>query len=144
VNDLVEARRRLSGNHVIGKHDFARGILRALARNEAVGILIDQNAAASEGVFVNFFGRAACVSPGIARLAAHSGAAVIPGFALWSDAEKRFILRFYPPVPISGDTLEDTRRIHAQLESVIRKHPDQWLWLHRRWKTRPPGEPDLY
>jgi KDO2-lipid IV(A) lauroyltransferase len=144
VDELIEARRRLSGNTVIGKRDFARGILRALSRNEAVGILIDQNVAASEGVFVDFFGRSACVSPGIARLAAHSGAAVIPGFALWSDAEKRFILRFYPPVPISGDTIEDTRRIHTQLESVIRKYPDQWLWMHRRWKTRPPGEPDLY
>lgn len=136
--------RTMCGNRVIGKKDYARGILRALARNEAVGILIDQNVSAGEGIFVPFFGVPACVSAGLARLAAHSGAAVIPGFALWSDTERRYVLRFYAPLEMSGDEAEDTRRIHAHLESVIRAHPDQWLWMHRRWKTRPPGEPDIY
>jgi KDO2-lipid IV(A) lauroyltransferase len=143
--DTLAARlRTLSGNRIIGKKEFARGILRALAGNEAVGILIDQNTSLDEGIFVPFFGIPACVSTGIARLAAHSGAAVIPGFALWSESERRYTLKFYPPVEITGDATEDTRRIHAQLESVIRAHPDQWLWMHRRWKTRPPGEPPIY
>ena len=73
-----------------------------------------------------------------------TGAAVIPGFAIWSQAERRYVLRFYPHVPMTGDPLDDTQRIHAVLEQVIREHPDQWLWIHRRWKTRPEGDPPLY
>jgi len=144
IDALVARRRRLSGNRIIEKKDFARGILRALEANEAVGILADQNTGADEGVFVDFFGRLACANPGLAKLAAHSGAAVIPGFALWLEAERRYVLRFYPPVEITGDAVDDTRRIQRQLETVIREHPDQWLWIHRRWKTRPAGEQPLY
>jgi len=69
---------------------------------------------------------------------------VVPGFALWSAEERRYILRFYPEIPMTGDVQEDTQRVHAQLESVIRKYPEQWLWIHRRWKTRPAGEAGLY
>jgi KDO2-lipid IV(A) lauroyltransferase len=137
-------RRRLSGNQVIGKKDLARGILRALAGNEAVGVLIDQNTSPQEGVFVDFFGLKACAHAGFARLAARSGAAVIPGFALWSGSEHRYVLRFYPPVPMTGDVAADTQRLHTHLETVIREYPDQWLWIHRRWKTRPEGEPPIY
>jgi KDO2-lipid IV(A) lauroyltransferase len=144
IDALVGRLRAMSGNNVIEKRDFAREILRALARNEAVGILIDQNAAAGEGIFIDFFGVKACVSTGLARIAARTGAAVIPGFAVWSEPHGRYVLRFYPPVDISGDEAEDTRRIHAALEAAIREYPDQWLWMHRRWKTRPPGEAPLY
>ena len=141
---LVERRRALSGNRAIGKKDFARSILKALAANQAVGILIDQNALPGEGVFVPFFGVPACASTGFAKLAAHSGATVLPGFALWSDQERRFVLRFYPPVPMTGDPARDTATLQAKLEEVIRQYPDQWLWLHRRWKTRPEGEGAFY
>jgi KDO2-lipid IV(A) lauroyltransferase len=144
IDRLVERRRALSGNRSIGKRDFARSILKALADNQAVGILIDQNTAADEGVFVDFFGTPACASTGLAKFAAHSGAAVIPGFALWSETEQRYVLRFYPPVPITGDAARDTQALQARLEETIRAYPDQWLWIHRRWKTRPPGEPQLY
>jgi KDO2-lipid IV(A) lauroyltransferase len=140
IDALVARRRTMSGNKLIEKKNFARGILQALAANEAVGILIDQNASLDTGVFVDFFGIPACAGAGFARLAAHTGTAVIPGFALWSESERRFVLRFYPEVPISGDIQQDTARIHAVLECVIREYPDQWLWIHRRWKTRPPGE----
>jgi KDO2-lipid IV(A) lauroyltransferase len=144
IDRLVERRRTLSGNRIITKKDFARGIVKALAANQAVGILIDQNAASDGGVFVDFFGLPACASTGIARIAAHTGAAVIPGFALWNAPEKRYVLRFYPAVRITGDVREDTARIQRQLEEVVRQHPGQWLWIHRRWKTRPAGEPPLY
>jgi KDO2-lipid IV(A) lauroyltransferase len=144
VDRMVERHRTLSGNRLIEKKDFARSILKALAANEAVGILIDQNASLDSGVFVDFFGIPACAGTGFVKLAAHTSAAVIPGFALWSEAEQKYILRFFPPVAITGDLQTDTARLHSVLESVIRQYPDQWLWIHRRWKTRPPGEPSLY
>ncbi len=144
IDALVEARRTACGNHVIQKKDFARGILKALAANQAVGILIDQNASLEEGIFVDFFGIPACAHTGFAKLAARSGAAVIPGFALWSEPENRYVLKFYPPVEMTGDVATDTQRLHSLLEGLIRQYPDQWLWIHRRWKTRPPGAPALY
>lgn len=144
VDRLVETRRAMSGNAVIEKKDAARAILRALSKNEAVGILIDQNAAPEEGVFVDFFGVPACAGLAFARMANHTGAAVIPGFALWSDEERKYVLKFNPILEMSGDDRADTERIQHQLEAAIREHPDQWLWIHRRWKTRPPGDPPLY
>ncbi len=144
IDALVERRRALSGNRLIGKRDSARAILKALRSNQAVGILIDQNTSLEEGVFVDFFGIPACANAGFAKLAAHSGATVIPGFALWCEPERKHKLRFYPPIPISGNAEADTRALHNCLEAVIREYPDQWLWIHRRWKTRPPGEPSLY
>ena len=126
------------------KRDAAREILRALKNGEAVGILIDQNTTLDEGVFVDFFGTKACAGSAFVKLAHHSGAAVVPGYALWSDAERKYVLRFDPHIPMSGDVLADTQDVHSHLESVIRKHPEQYLWIHRRWKTRPPGEPPLY
>jgi KDO2-lipid IV(A) lauroyltransferase len=144
IDALVERRRALSGNHLIFKKDYARAILKALAANQAVGILVDQNAVPAEGVFVEFFGTPACAATGFAKLAAHSGAAVIPGFAIWSEEERRYVLRFSPAVPITGDAALDTAAVQAQLEAAIRAWPDQWLWIHRRWKTRPAGAPSLY
>ena len=144
IDRVVEDRRKLSGNHLIVKWDGARAVLRALHQNEAVGVLIDQNTSLQEGVFVDFFGIPACANTAFAKLAARTGAAVIPGFAIWSEEEGKYVLKFHPPLEISGDPTEDTRRLHAVLERVVREHPGQWLWIHRRWKTRPPGEPRLY
>lgn len=144
IDQFVEARRALGGNRIIAKKDAARQILRALKKNEAVGILIDQNVGLDEGAFIDFFGTPACAGTAFARLAARTGAAVIPGFALWNAAESRYVLKFYPLVEMTGEVVEDTRRVHAVIEQVIREYPDQWLWLHRRWKTRPAGEASLY
>lgn len=140
----VERRRALSGNHVIHKKEAAREILRALSAGGAVGILTDQNTTPAEGVFIDFFGRKACAGTAFVKFAHHTGAAVVPGYALWSESEKRYILRFDPEITMTGDVAADTQRVHAELERVIRAHPDQWLWVHRRWKTRPPGEASLY
>jgi KDO2-lipid IV(A) lauroyltransferase len=144
IDDLVERRRELSGNRAIAKKDAARGILRALKSGDAVGVLIDQNTTPDQGVFIDFFGVKACAGSAFVKLAHHSGAAVVPGYALWSDKEDRYILYFEPAVEMSGDVLEDTQRVHSRLEAAIRKHPEQWLWIHRRWKTRPPGERPIY
>jgi KDO2-lipid IV(A) lauroyltransferase len=144
VDRLVEQRRQLSGNKLIEKWDGARAILRALQQNEAVGILIDQNTSLPEGVFVNFFGTPACANTAFAKIAHRTSARVIPGFALWLEDEKRYVLRFYPPLEITGDPAHDTEQLHAILERVIREFPGQWLWIHRRWKTRPQGEKSIY
>lgn len=144
IDRLVEERRTRSGNRLMYKKDAARIILKALQNNEAVGILIDQNTSASEGMFINFFGKQACAGSAFAKLAHRSNAAVIPGFALWNESTQRYVLRFYPRVPMTGDVEADTQRIHSVFEQLIRESPDQWLWIHRRWKTRPAGEPPLY
>ena len=134
VDDLVETRRALSGNTLLSKRDFARTILYALRDNEPVGILVDQNSAGDNSAWVPFFDKPACTNLTFAKLAARSGAAVIPGFALWSEAEKRYVLRFYPEVAMTGDAVE----------VAIREYPDLWLLINRRWKTRPEGEAGIY
>ena len=144
IDRLVERYRTLSGNGLIFKRDAARGVLKALKKNEAVGILIDQNTVATEGVFVPFFGRDACAGTAFVKLAYRSGARVIPGFAFWDAPSKRYVLRFYPKVELSGDPVTDTARIQEFFEAIIRQYPDQWMWIHRRWKTRPPGEAPIY
>ena len=144
LNRWVERRRGLSGNRIIQKKEAARAILRALHGGDAVGILIDQNVVPAEGVFIDFFGRKACAGTAFVKFAHRTGAPVVPGFALWEEKESRYVLRFYPEIEMTGEVAGDTQRVHAHLESVIRQCPDQWLWVHRRWKTRPPGEPDLY
>jgi Kdo2-lipid IVA lauroyltransferase/acyltransferase len=144
IDTLVESRRELSGNRAIAKKDAARGILRALATGGAVGVLIDQNTTVDQGVWIDFFGVPACAGSAFVKMAHHSGAPIVPGYAVWSDKESRYVLHFEPAVEITGDVERDTQRVHARLEAAIRKYPDQWLWIHRRWKTRPPGEKAIY
>jgi Kdo2-lipid IVA lauroyltransferase/acyltransferase len=150
LNRLVNRYRSLGGNRLIEKRESARGIIAALGRNETVGILADQNTLADEGVFVNFFGIPACATGGIARIALHSGAAVVPAFCVWDEKLKRFRILYEPAleVSINGDSERDvqaaTQQMANVIERVVRAYPDQWLWIHRRWKTRPPGQPPLY
>lgn len=145
LDELITRYRTMSGNRVVGRgQQFLRPLVEALRANGAVGILIDQNVTADRGVFVDFFGRKACVDAGFARLAHRTGAAVLLGYALWSDAEQRYVLHFEPEIEITGDALSDTQALHARLEQAVRRAPEQWLWIHRRWKTRPPGEAPLY
>src|SRR5262245_6321150 len=150
VERLISMYRTRSGNIPIERRSAARDILKALRRNEAVGILFDQNTTRSEGVFAEFFGIPAATTPSLALFALRTGAAVVPGFLIWDESLRKHRLRLDPPVElietgdVERDVLENTRRFNAILESYIRKHPDQWLWIHRRWKTRPEGESSLY
>jgi Kdo2-lipid IVA lauroyltransferase/acyltransferase len=150
VEELISRYRILSGNVPIQRKQAARDILKALRRNEAVGILFDQNTTRSEGVFADFFGTPAATTPSIALFALRTGAAVIPGFLIWDESLKKHRLRLDPPVELletgdlSHDVLENTKRFNKILEGYIRQYPDQWLWIHRRWKTRPEGEPSIY
>jgi Kdo2-lipid IVA lauroyltransferase/acyltransferase len=150
VDRLVNGIRCLHGNRVVHKDDFARGLLAAMHRGETVGILMDTNMTPPQGVFVPFFGVPACTASGLARVALRTGAAVLPGFMVWEASERKYVLRFGEEIALtqSGnderDVVENTARFTAAIEGAIREHPDQWLWVHRRWKTRPEGEPPLY
>lgn len=150
LNRLVNSYRTLCGNTLINKNASAREILAALARNATVGILADQNTLLEEGVFVDFFGIAASATAGIAKIALRTGAAVVPAFCLWDSQTRKFRIHFHSPLSFgqTGDSQADiqaaTQQMTSIIEQYVRKFPDQWLWIHRRWKTRPPGEPSLY
>ena len=150
LDAFVNHIRCLHGNYVLHKGDFGRGLLSAMRSGQTVGILMDTNMTPPQGAFVDFFGIPACAATGLAHVARKTGAAVLPGFMLWEPAERRYVLHFGPEVEIphtedvAEDILEGTRRSTKAIESWIRRYPDQWLWIHRRWKTRPAGEPGLY
>ena len=150
LDAYVNGIRSTHGNFVISKDDFGRGLLRAVRTGKTVGILMDTNMTPPQGEFVKFFGIDACTGTGLAHLARQTGAAVLPGFMLWEPGERRYVLRFGPEVEMprtadkAADILEGTRRATAAIEAWIQRYPDQWLWIHRRWKTRPAGEPGLY
>jgi len=150
VDRMVNAIRCHHGNRVLHKDDFARGLIGAMRSGETVGILMDTNMTPPQGVFVPFFGVPACTASGLARVALKTGAAVVPGFLLWKESEQRYVLHFLPEVTLVStgdsevDAIENTTRLTAVLEEVIRRHPDQWLWMHRRWKTRPAGDTPIY
>jgi KDO2-lipid IV(A) lauroyltransferase len=150
VENLISSYRTRSGNVPVQRRSAARDILKALRQNEAVGILFDQNTTRSEGVFAKFFGIPAATTPAIALFALRTGAAVVPGFLIWDTALRKHRLRLDPPVELINtgdldrDVLENTKHLNEILEGYVRKYPDQWLWIHRRWKTRPEGEPSIY
>ena len=150
LDEFVNGIRCLRGNRVLHKDDFARGLLKAMHEGQTVGILMDTNMTPPQGVFVDFFGRKACTGSGLARVALKTGAAVLPGFMLWEQDEGQYVLHFGPELEFArtgdaeADVLAATQQCAAATEAWIRRYPDQWLWIHRRWKTRPAGEPGLY
>jgi Kdo2-lipid IVA lauroyltransferase/acyltransferase len=150
LDEFVNHIRCLHGNRVLHKDDFARGLLHAMREGGTVGILMDTNMTPPQGEFVTFFGITASTASGLARVALKTGAAVLPGFMLWEAEEKKYVLHFGQHLHFNrsgdheADVLAATQQCNDVLESWIRRYPDQWLWIHRRWKTRPPGEAPLY
>jgi KDO2-lipid IV(A) lauroyltransferase len=150
-NPALDARlcafRSSTGNAVIYKRKALSQIIRALRAGRGVAILLDQNVQAKDGIFVDFFGRPAATTTVAAALAAKTGCALIPAHSeLMPDG--RYRLTYEPPVPWapSGDHAADIARTTQELarrtEEWIRRRPEQWLWMHRRWKTRPGNESD--
>jgi KDO2-lipid IV(A) lauroyltransferase len=150
IGALVDRYRSMHGNRTVDKDDFVRGLLTAMRAGESVGILMDTNMTPPQGVFVDFFGIPACTASGPARIALHTGAAVVPSFTVWDSTMRKYVLHIDPAIELirtgddEADIVANTAKFTQVIESFIRRYPDQWLWVHRRWKTRPPGEPPLY
>ncbi len=150
LDRLLQRYRTMYGNKTVAKDDFVRGLLAAMKAGETVGILMDTNMTPPQGIFVNFFGIPACTASGLARIALRTDAAVVPGFTIWDPALQKYRLRFDPALELvrtgdlEADITANTQMFTKVIEDYVRKYPDQWLWVHRRWKTRPEGAPPLY
>jgi len=150
LDRLIRRYRTLHGNTTFDKDDFVRGLISAMKKGEVVGILMDTNMTLTQGVFVDFFGVPACTASGLARIALRTDAAVLPSFAVWDSKLRKYRLRFEPPAQLirtgddEADAVANTALFTKLIEDIVRRYPDQWLWVHRRWKTRPEGEKPLY
>lgn len=150
VDRLILDMRARVGTVSLPKKQAARQLLRALRERRMIALLADQNQTRNAGVFADLFGTPACTTPGPARLAIHTGAPIIPAFLVRDGESERHRLVIYPDVePVdSGDRDADivatTALCNRAIERALSDYPDQWIWFHRRWKTRPPGEPPLY
>ncbi len=143
LNRMLERLRRLHGNRVLARgQNGLKQILTALKANDMVAILIDQNTRRSKGIFVDFFGKPACTIPVIALVALRYHVPVIPGFIVRTGFDTHE-LRFGAEIEMerTGDTPKDieinTAKLNRVLEDIIRQYPDQWFWVHNRWKTQP-------
>jgi Kdo2-lipid IVA lauroyltransferase/acyltransferase len=141
LDQLVLRVRTATGNTLLDKNRAMRAMLRSLKRNEMLGILIDQNVDYYEGVFVDYFGRPACTTDGLAILALHTKAPVLPAYmARLPDGRYRLVIG--PEVEVvdtgdrNADILANTQRFTKVIEETVRQYPDQWLWVHQRWKTQ--------
>jgi KDO2-lipid IV(A) lauroyltransferase len=150
LDRMISGYRELSGNRTINKNRAVKPVLEVLKRGDDVGLLIDVNTLTDQGVFCDFFGVPACSTTGLAVFALRADAPVVPGFLIWDERARKHRLRFEPEIPLlrTGDFKEEvklnTARFTKVIEEYARRYPDQWLWVHKRWQTRPAGEPDLY
>ena len=150
LDRLIRKYRTMHGNQIVEKDDFVRGLLAAMKAGEVVGILMDTNMTPPQGIFVDFFGIPACTASGLARIALRTDAAVVPTFTIWDQQLGKYRLRFDPAVELArtgeleSDIHANTQKFTSMIEDYVRKYPEQWLWVHRRWKTRPEGEPVVY
>ncbi len=131
------------GNRLISKSRSMRRLMKSLAENSIAALLVDQNVALAEGVFVDFFGVPACTNKGPALLVEASGASAVPAFIVREGKGHRVIVMPEIPLVSTGNRAQDilinTGLMTKAVEEMIRRYPDQWFWVHRRWKTRPPA-----
>lgn len=150
VEKLVDSFRTRFGNETLDKMKATRSMYRLLKKGQYLGILGDLNAQHREGIFVDFFGVPACSTTSIAKLALATDVPIVPGFAVWDEARQRYVARFEPALDFvrTGDHDTDvhtiTQLVANVIESYVRRYPDQWMWIHKRWNTRPDGEKGLY
>jgi Kdo2-lipid IVA lauroyltransferase/acyltransferase len=145
LEELLYRFRTLTGNWVIEKKQGFRPMLKAMREGKGIAILMDQNENSKSRVFVDFFGRPAATTPAVALLKMKTDASLVPVFALPLPGNK-YRFTFLPEVEIARtgdhekDALRYTEACTAIIEEQIRNHPQFWLWMHRRWKTRPASE----
>jgi Kdo2-lipid IVA lauroyltransferase/acyltransferase len=150
IEQLVDRVRTRFGNQTLDKLAAARSMLKMLRADQSIGLLPDLNTLDDEAIFIDFFGVPAATNFVVAKLALRTNTPLIPVFAPWSDEKGKYLLIVEPPISIepTGDEEADVRRLTAKfsmvIENQIRRYPGQWLWIHKRWKTRPPGQPGIY
>lgn len=144
VDEVITKIRSHEGVTYLPRDNSYRDCLKALRRKEVVGMIIDQNMTRESGIFVDYFGKRACTSPGLAYMAAQSKAPVVPVFIHRKD-DGTFVLKIQkpllPPVDRSPETIQEATQLYTKvIEDEVRKHPEQWIWMHRRWNTQPVDE----
>lgn len=150
VEKYIDARRTKFGNVTLGKKDAPRKMYRLLKNGEALGMMADLNAQLHDGVFVDFFGVPASTTTSIAKLALKTDAIILPAFSVWEKEKGKYVVYIEPPIKYekTGDGKKDvlsvTKKVTEKMEKLVRKYPEQWLWVHKRWNTRPKGEKSLY
>ena len=150
VENFVDKMRTRFGSVTLDKTKSARTMFRVLENGELLGILADLNAQEREGVFVDFFGIPASTTTSIARLALKTEAAVLPAFAVWEESKQKYVVYIEPPIDyektenMDEDIKNLTQKVTNMVEKYVRLYPEQWLWIHKRWNTRPTGESNLY
>jgi KDO2-lipid IV(A) lauroyltransferase len=148
VEDYVDSLRTKFGTVTLGKREAPRRLYKLLSEAKTVGILADLNAQTRDGVFVDFFGVPASTTASIAKLALKSNAVILPAFAVWED--DKYAVYLEPPIEYENtgdaerDILDISKKFTNVIERYVRKYPEQWLWVHKRWNTRPKGSPELY
>jgi KDO2-lipid IV(A) lauroyltransferase len=150
VERLVDRIRSRFGNRSLDKRTGIRQLFRILRSHQTVGILVDVNMIGNEGIFTDFFGIPASTTFMPARLSLSTGATLVPVFAPWDEKKRRYVFQIEPALEFETTDNEqaDVQRITAMVtntvEKYVRQFPSQWLWIHKRWKTRPVGEQDPY
>lgn len=150
VERLIDSVRTRFGNRTIDKRSAARAMLTTLRAGNLLGLLVDINVVRDKGIFVDFFGVPACTTFVAAKLALRTGAPLVPIFAPWDEERQRYVIRIGAPLAIerTGDEEQDVRRLTEKftkvVEEQIRRTPDQWLWIHKRWRTQPKGQKNYY
>jgi len=150
IENLIDRVRTRFGNQTIDKLSAARSMVKLLRSRGVLGLLPDLNTLDTEAIFVDFFGVPAATNFIMAKLALRTESPIIPIFAPWSEEKRKYLLIIQPPISIepTGDEDRDVRqlmtRLSQHIENQIRRYPGQWLWIHKRWKTRPKGEPAIY
>jgi Kdo2-lipid IVA lauroyltransferase/acyltransferase len=144
VNRYWMEKRSAAKVRILAAHNSYRQCLKVLKANELLGFILDQNMTRYEGIFVEFFGRPACTTPGLAMLAGHGQSPVVPVF-MFREADGRHRVKVLPAIPPPADRKPETLAAATQqytkiIEDVIRAAPDQWIWMHRRWRTQPKPE----
>jgi Kdo2-lipid IVA lauroyltransferase/acyltransferase len=151
IEQMVDRVRTRFGNTTIDKLSAGREMLRILRHGKtSIGLLPDLNTLDDEAIFIDFFGVPAATTFLFAKFALRTNTPIIPVFSPWDEEKGKYLIVVEKPVTFerTDDEEENVRRLTVgltqRIENQIRRYPSQWLWVHKRWKTRPPGDPKIY